>query len=91
MFVYFAKYDTPHFYDTLKETTDAVMQYYFDYPYTRDTLYICEVLSAKRPVAPIVEIETVMVSELTDLLETNKPRGQVNSICGYSEVPAESI
>ena len=72
MFVYFAKYDTPHFYDTLQECTDAALNYFKEYPYTRDTLYICEVLSAKRPVAPIVEIETVMISELKDLLESNQ-------------------
>jgi hypothetical protein len=90
MFVYFAKYDTPHFYDTLQETTDAAMQYYKDYPYTRDTLFICEVLSAVRPVAPIVEIESVPADALQELLETNKPKGQVNSICAFSEVPVES-
>ena len=89
MFVYFAKYDTPHFYDTLSECTDAALNYFKEYPYTRDTLYICEVLSAKRPVAPIVEIETVMVSELTDLLETNKAEvkaGYLNSIACQAEV-----
>ena len=84
MYVYFAKYDTPHFYDTLSECTEAAMQYYKDYPYTRDTLFVCEVLSATRPVAPIVEIENLLPSELQELLETNKPKGHVNSIVALS-------
>jgi len=91
MYVYFAKYDTPHFYDTLQECTEAALKYFQDYPYTRDTLFICEVLSAKRPVAPIVEIETVMISELKDLLESNQAEvkaGYMNSIACQ---PMESV